>query len=352
MNILYVVPSLRNGGAETLVTNYAVYLKENYPEHNVKILSLSKRNEEFKNDKKITEQQIPVMYVNNAIRKNKFFHYFDAIRYRMNILKVIKNMETDIIHFHLTKFEIVFLILFVQKKPIYKYTIHSTIDFAIVGKLQRFFAKLCSKNKKFGFIALHLGMKKELLKLMPNAKVDIIYNGIDLKKFLDESNCKSVNRLKLGISADKFVVGHIGTFWKVKNHEFLMSVFREILKDNKDSMLLLVGDGELKKDILEKNRDLIENNFLTVYENREDIPQIMSVMDVFVLPSFLEGFPTVAIEAQAAGCPCVLADTITKEIAISENVTFLNLEKGEQKNAKKRICKLHTPCSSSFYSSS
>ena len=61
-------------------------------------------------------------------------------------------------------------------------------------------------------------------------------------------------------------------------------------------------------------------------ENRSDIPQLMSAMDVFVLPSRWEGFPVVMIEAQKIGLPCVISDRINKEVVLSDQVAMLDIE--------------------------
>ncbi len=71
--------------------------------------------------------------------------------------------------------------------------------------------------------------------------------------------------------------------------------------------------------------------------SRKDVDRFYQAMDVFVLPSRYEGLPVVAVEAQAAGLPCVLSDRITREAGIAENVTFLNFEAGSAKWADKAL---------------
>ena len=103
---------------------------------------------------------------------------------------------------------------------------------------------------------------------------------------------------------------------------------------------MLVGDGPLEGSV----REMIENRHL---ENRviflgvrSDIDQILSAMDVFVLPSLYEGMPNVVIEAQATGLPVILSDTITQEVNITGLVDFCSLSEAESVWAKKVLSKI------------
>ena len=81
-------------------------------------------------------------------------------------------------------------------------------------------------------------------------------------------------------------------------------------------------EESIKKKVIEMH--LEENVIFTGI--RSDIPQILSAMDVFILPSFFEGMPNVVLEAQAVGVPCLISDNITKEVDITGLVTFLSID--------------------------
>lgn len=120
------------------------------------------------------------------------------------------------------------------------------------------------------------------------------------------------------------VLGLIASFNSQKNQKFLIDVFNEFIKIESKSYLVLVGEGENKKNIekfvQEKN---INNVIFTGSSNFAN--KFYSAFDIFVMTSFFEGLPFVAIEAQCSALPCVLSDTITKEVQIGKNVDFVSL---------------------------
>ena len=132
-------------------------------------------------------------------------------------------------------------------------------------------------------------------------------------------------RKELNISDDTLVIGPVGRFVEQKNHRFLIEVFAEVLKQKPDALLMLVGDGEKKKEIKEQINALGIEESVILTGIRSDVPALLSAMDVFVFPSFYEGMPNTVIEAQATGLPCVIADTITKEAGVTECVYYKSL---------------------------
>lgn len=165
-------------------------------------------------------------------------------------------------------------------------------------------------------------------------KSRIINNAIDVKKFAYNSQTACRVKKGLGIAENTFVVGHVGRIDPPKNHSFLVEIFAEICKINSNSVLLLVGFGELENEIHQKVKNLgIESNvkFLGV---REDVSSLLQAMDVFVFPSLFEGFPVTLVEAQAAGLPCIISSAITGEVCFTSLVKQISLESSAQMWAK------------------
>jgi len=141
----------------------------------------------------------------------------------------------------------------------------------------------------------------------------VVPNAIDARMFAYNPELRKRTReeLKLG---DSFVVGHVGRMHPQKNHTYLLQTVKALQDEHPDIVLLLVGDGPLRSVIERQAAGLgVKARFTGL---RDDVPALMQAFDVFVLPSLFEGLPGVVLEAQAAGLPCLVSDTITRECAI------------------------------------
>ena len=132
---------------------------------------------------------------------------------------------------------------------------------------------------------------------------------------------------------EKFVIGHVGRFCYQKNHDFLIDVFYEVQKEDKDTILLLIGEGELKEELQEKVKKLNIQDNVIFLGTTDKVQNYLQAMDLFVLPSRFEGLPVVGIEAQASGTKCLFSSNITRETKITENTEFLDINIQEWKKA-------------------
>ena len=155
-------------------------------------------------------------------------------------------------------------------------------------------------------------------------KVIIVNNGIDIKKYSFDETIRKKVRIELGLDK-KFVIGNVGRFSEVKNHTFLIDVFNEFVKLYPDSELVLVGDGDLQQDMKNKVKELSLSDKVQFLGIRRDVHTILMSFDYVVIPSLYEGFPVTAIEAQAIGVPCLISDSVTKDVVINNNVKMLSL---------------------------
>lgn len=171
------------------------------------------------------------------------------------------------------------------------------------------------------------------MKLKKNKKYITINNGININEYLYNESKRLNVRKKMNLEK-KFVIGHVGRFVKVKNHVFMIEILYEFLNLEPNAMLLLVGCGELEEEIKKRVYQLKMENHVIFAGERDDVPELLQAMDCFLLPSYYEGLPVVGIEAQAAGLPIVMADTISKEVAITDLVKFYSLEKNAKEWAE------------------
>lgn len=161
----------------------------------------------------------------------------------------------------------------------------------------------------------------------------IMRNAIETQKFLFSEDLRERIRRKYNLE-NKTVIGHVGRFNVQKNHRRLLDIFKEYLKFDASSVLLLVGEGELENEMKEKAKNL------GIFENVifcglcENVNELYMAMDIFVMPSLFEGLPVVGIEAQATGIPCVFSSVITDEVVLSDFSVRVPLEESNGKWAQ------------------
>lgn len=149
-------------------------------------------------------------------------------------------------------------------------------------------------------------------------------NGIDTRRFRFNADTRDQVRQELNLDG-KRVVGNVGRLCGQKNQDFLLDVFAQLLTLDPESRLLLVGDGEDRRRLVQKAEDLGISDKVLFYGLTEHTERLLWAMDVFVSPSRFEGFPVTGVEAQAAGLPCVFSDAVTKDCALTAEVSFLPL---------------------------
>lgn len=169
----------------------------------------------------------------------------------------------------------------------------------------------------------------------------LVPNAIDVDRFV--FNEESRNRIRKEYHLeDKKVIGHVGRFMKQKNHDFLIDLFEAVAKKDEKLQLVLLGDGELMQAIKDKVAEKGLDKKVTFVGNVGNANEWYSAFDLFILPSVWEGLPVVGVEAQAADLPCIFSDSITREIALTSNVAFIDLKDDKEKwvNAiLSKICK-------------
>ena len=167
-------------------------------------------------------------------------------------------------------------------------------------------------------------------------------NAIDTAAYAwSPTRCKKV-RHELNLEG-VYTLGHVGNFTQPKNHSFLLEIFTALLKKEPDTVLLLVGGGEGMSKMQEKAQELGIAEHVRFLGVRSDVADLMQAMDVFVFPSLYEGLGIALIEAQAAGLPCVVSDTIPHEAYLTDLVDSESLSAPAEKWAEKILAKRAIP---------
>lgn len=152
--------------------------------------------------------------------------------------------------------------------------------------------------------------------LFPSRTADalVLHNGIEINRFQHRQEVREEVRRELAIPADTFVIGHVGRFAPVKNHSYLLELYRHFRAEHPAVLLLLSGDGPLLAQMQEQAaRAGLTEEHVRFLGSRSDVDRLLQAMDVFVFPSLHEGLPVVLVEAQGAALPCLVSTAVSPE---------------------------------------
>lgn len=152
-------------------------------------------------------------------------------------------------------------------------------------------------------------------------------NALPLKDYYFSEKERNAVRDELGLTEGNLLVGFAGRLMEQKNPIFLVQAFADLLSSRPEARLVVVGDGPLRELMEESARALGVNLEIFFIKPRDNVRALYSAMDVLWLPSLFEGMPNVVIEAQASGLPCLVSDKVTREVALTRLVQHLPLEK-------------------------
>ena len=263
---------------------------------------------------------------------------FKILSYRKNPIKYIKTLKEilikekyDILHFNMNS--AVFLQPLIaaklaKTKVIIAHSHNSYSDKGILKDILHNFMKMFIPFFANTFFACSDYAGKWFFndKIIKKDDYYIIKNGINTNKFIFDIDMRNKKRKELNLKDTDIVIGHVGRFNKQKNHKYLIEVFKNIYSKNRNLKLFLVGEGPLKDEVKKMIIDNNLENSIIMLGKRQDMNELYQAFDGFVLPSLYEGLPLVGVEAQIAGCRCILSDSITKEVQIRDDVKFISLK--------------------------
>lgn len=321
--VLIFVDRMRHGGIQQFIIENIRYINLNKLQ--IDVLTLDD-GEEYPLEKTITDLgckfyklkgiwiKSPFDYLkygkalNNFFSNNKDYHvvHMNASSKNFLLLKYAKkyNIPIRIAHSHNIDF---------QTKNSFKKIIGNILKYPMKKYATDYFA--CSKLASDWLFG-------------KNAKVKIIHNAVDYSKFKYNEEIRNKIRKELKISKKDLLIGHVGRFTNQKNHSFLIDIFNEIHKQNKNTKLLLIGIGEKEQEIKEKVSTLNLTNNVIFSGFQSNVNEQMQAMDIFLFPSKYEGLGIVLIESQASGLPSFTSDKVVpKEAQISNLLQYISLEK-------------------------
>lgn len=266
------------------------------------------------------------------------FRMYNYFSYRKAARKFFKeHKEFVAVHGHMTSTAAIYLK--VAKKEGVPLTIaharSAGVDKGLKGKLTKILRKNLYKNCDVMLSCSDLAAESVFGKKRYDAgQVVVVPNAVDIEAFSKDVKVRDEIRAKYGIGKGT-LIGHVGRFHYAKNHEFALSVFKEYLKLDGEAKFMLVGDGPTLENmrLLASELGLEKNVIFT--GNQNPVEAFYQAFDLFLFPSRYEGMPGTIVEAQAAGIPCLISDTITRQVGASDLVEFKSLTDSYEEWAKK-----------------
>lgn len=311
--VLQVIHSMNLGGAENFIMN--IYRMIDRSEIQFDFLV----NADGTFDEEITQ-------MGGKIWKMPYVRTAGPIRYRAELKRFFSDHpEYQIVHSHLDM--VSGEVVECAKKAGVKLCVTHSHSTNTTGNFLIKLIKNYYKRKISRYADVCLACSKRAGRwLYGNERVIEIKNAIDVQKFQFYPEIRDEMREGYHISDDTLVIGHVGRFDKMKNHRFLVEVFKKYHERNEKTVLLLCGDGAEK----EKIRKSVEKEHLSknviFFDASTDVYKMYNAMDVFVFPSFYEGLSLAMLEAQANGLPIVASNAIDAQSNLTGNITFLGLD--------------------------
>lgn len=325
IRVLHVVGKLNVGGAESRIMDLYRNMDRNeiqfdFVQHTEEICAFQKEVEELGGH----VYHVPRFQIYNVISYKKAWRdFFKA------------HPEIKIVHGHMTSTASIYLPI--AKKYGACYTIaharSAGVDPGIKGKITNFLRRNLSQKCDQCFSCSKLaGVAVFGKEAVEQNKVKMIPNAIEVDKFQYNEETRNKIREELGIEKDTFAIGHVGRFDLVKNHAYMLEIIKSCCELNqatqkyKNVQLVFLGNGTLMEEIKQKVTEMNLDKHVIFAGNHKNIYDYYQAFDFFILPSFYEGLPGTAIEAQATGLSGLLSDRITDEAIVTSNMKLMSID--------------------------
>lgn len=258
------------------------------------------------------------------------FKFIDVISRRKSFIKnrkqwddLLANEMPDVLHCHLNTLSYIYPIIAAKRLGI-TVIVHSRSSGDMGSLVSKVLHNINYRRIK-NIDIIRVAVSNEAGKwLFRSLDYTVINNGIDELKYRFSEKNRNKIRKELGI--DKMtIVGNVASLSRPKNIRFLLDVFYEYHKVDKNSVLVLVGDGVLKSSLMEHVKVLGLEYAVIFTGEKDNVEEILSAMDLFVMTSLYEGFPNALLEAQCNGIRCIVSDRITKEVNLGL-CTYVSLD--------------------------
>lgn len=328
MRVLHVIGMMDCGGAETMIMNLYRFIDRSKVQFDFLV-----------HENKECDYDVEIRQLGGNIYNVPRFNGMNYFLYKKKCRDFFSRTRYPIVHGHIGSSAAIYLS---EANRAGCFTIAHSHSQNYISGLQGLAFKALSYPTRniadyFFGCSYEAGKDRYGTRIVESEVFSILNNGIDTNSYQFDSNVRQSVRLELGLKNDIPVFGHVGRLASVKNHEFLLRTFKEIKLEIPDSVLLIVGKGELEKELKSLSEKLGLSDSVKFLGMREDVSRILQAMDVYIFPSKKEGLAMAVIEAQAAGLPCLVSTGVPKAAMILKSSEYLTLECGAKEWAKKAL---------------
>jgi glycosyltransferase involved in cell wall biosynthesis len=299
--ILFVIDALQYGGGERVFSQ----IINGLPLKNYEIFVAAHHNRRFR----------------EAIRDPKVICYFELdFSSRINIslpfqlAKIIRDQKINIVHGQGARAEFYARIAKrLNRRANYVSTLSMPVEGFDVGPLLKGFYRLFDRlTERYvdRFIVVSDALKRFMIneRLIAPDRVVCIYNGIEIEKHKPDLQARNRIREEFGLEEHISVIGAIGRLVWQKGFEYLIKAAPKVLNLQPNIKIMIIGEGPLLAELKTLSEQIGLKNQIIFTGFRSDVGALLSAIDIFVIPSVLEGFPMVTLEAMAAEKPIVASN--------------------------------------------
>lgn len=320
--ILHLISGLEIGGTETQLLRVLPELQRYHENHVCCVRGHGPIG------KQLEKNGVPVQYL-------EFKNIFDlGVIYRF--YKVVRKIQPDILVTYLIHADLygrVFGRLFNIKK-----IVSSKRGSLLQWEWLSFFDKLTKSLVTHYLVQTEAARSEWMgkLNLFDKKRFTIIPNGINAKQFNIKID-KDLKKQEISIPTNSFVISCISRLRIGKGHEYLLEAFESVYRTNKGSTLLIVGDGERELPLKEQIQSYSSKNAIKFLGNRSDIPEILAITDIFILPTEKEGMSNAIIEAMTSGVPVITTDIEENRCLIKNGLTGILFQRNSAPSLEQKL---------------
>lgn len=318
LHVLHVFGRLNRGGAESRVMDLyrnvdRTRIQFDFMQHTTKVCDFQTEIEQLGGK----VYHVPPF---------RFWNYFSYCKAWKQFIK--EHPEIRIVHGHMTSTASIYLPI-VRKKGVFTiaHSRNAGVDKGIKGKLTKFLRRNLKEKCDRCFACSKLAGEAVFgKKAMEQGRVTIIPNAIDAARFTFDPEVRRQKREELHIQPEELLIGEVGRFDPQKNQKYAVEILAECRKKNFPAKLILIGEGPLMETVRQQVEERQLQEYVIFTGLQKNVVPFYQAMDFFLLPSFYEGLPGVAVEAQASGLRGILSDAITTEAAMTTLMEFRSVQ--------------------------